>query len=180
MRIGVRAVASAKEIWDYLIPATPVSGSYGEELKKLTQMDAYTGRVFDSVAHLAASAKLFVGWEGATPIADKLTLTRAGYLDNLPRLDVNVSTRLGNYEMYSEGALAAGASYTPTAAGLFTLGCSYNDLFIDYYCPTALAWVMCHVATYGRGIGGLIGDGANLRLYNSAAVDRYYVLMRAY
>jgi len=92
MRVGVRAIVAA-DVWDYIIPATPVSGSYGEEIKKIDSMalsNLIAGSLGARINDLQVNR---VGVEGATSLADKLTLTRAGYLDNLPNLDAAVSTR---------------------------------------------------------------------------------------
>ena len=89
-------------------------------------------------------------------------------------------------EKYADISLAAGATYTPAAKGLFHVGTPYvlGRSYISpmYYVSTANAWYDSYSRdTYDQQIyGNQIGDGANFRLYNKTSSSYWVVIMRCY
>lgn len=79
---------AASDVWDYLIPATPVAGSYGERVKDYLDV-AVSSRSSHSAADVwTVATRLLTGFTG-TPRSDLVGADEAIYT----RLDVAVSTR---------------------------------------------------------------------------------------
>jgi len=85
-----------------------------------------------------------------------------------------------NFEVVFEGKLAAYASYTPTVSGIFSFANQDHRMRAQYYSASVGEWHFVCVLSYGIGMGGLIGDGANFRIINWSDYSFVCILMRAY
>lgn len=104
------------------------------------------------------------------------------------KLGVNIFGKVGTspgggtetIEKYADDTVAAGASYTPAASGIFFLTAGDPTLFgAQYYSTLATAWyyISSQAALTIAG-ATLIGDGTNFRIINGSAGNAEYTLMR--
>lgn len=81
------------------------------------------------------------------------------------------------YEEYRDSTLAAGASYTPAHAGLFSMACDHFDIHTEFEFQGG--WATADIGKATSYAGPLhIGDGTNFRVKSTAAAEQKYGLMR--
>jgi hypothetical protein len=92
---------------------------------------------------------------------------------------------LPTFERYADVSVAASSSYTPAAKGLFIGGAgaggfSENVFHWDLYSTAGAVWQMISIYAYlyNHCPAHAIGDGSNLRLYNSFSGALRVVIMR--
>lgn len=102
----------------------------------------------------------------------KQAVTIFGKLGTLPAGGVET------IEKYADATLAAGATYTPAASGIFfNVATNYFD--VEYYSNVGVEWCRVGGSSTSTMRGSMaIGDGTNYRIMNNGGVDREYCLMR--
>jgi len=102
----------------------------------------------------------------------------------MPDIIVPTIVKPLTFERYADISLAAGASYTPTVAGLYHLSGTYElgrgRLSPQYYSAVAGAWLTSYtIDSYSYAIfGDFISDGINFRLLNQTGATYNIPLMR--
>jgi len=155
-------------VWDSA-EVTPPTGSYGER---------FIGNIDAAISTRSAHTPADVRSEFETVLG--LTPARVANLDNL---DVPVSSRATPllFERYWYGTIPTVSAYTPADPGLFCFKCAaWDRTRIELYHPPTDTWRECEYRfTYGMLNSMIVGDGANMRFYNtSGTYGDYVVIMR--
>jgi len=96
-------------------------------------------------------------------------------------LDASITSRQAalTWERYADATISAGASYTPTARGIFVIADSTTVLSVEpeLYSATQAAWYGVRDGA-GNAHPMVVGDGSNLRFNNPTASSINVVIMR--
>jgi len=129
---------------------------------------AHPTRTLTNPAAASDLANMLVGISGTAT-------GRAAYLD------VAISSRQAalTWERYADTSVLPGAAYTPTASGMFVIADSSAVLAVEpeLYSAAQAAWYAVRDGG-GNGHPMAVGDGSNLRFYNTSTTTKNIVLMR--
>lgn len=88
-----------------------------------------------------------------------------------------VGDRALTFTEVSDSQIAAGASSTPLASGIFSCMCEDASIIVEIYSDSNTAWEDAGVGS-GQNFNAIVGEASKIRFRNSAGAAKHTVVNR--